>query len=403
MPRLLDSLSNRANQLRKAAEFPEFFSRWPQILAAEGWAKLAAPILGPQALMPPRSIVVRVTERCFLRCKFCAQGGERGRVDRRVVKDDFIGGETLALIGREAAEWVMRPLVMLTGGEPLLMWEELLGAVQEMRGRGLPVMFNTNGMLLQDRRIARRIVEADLNCLSISLDGGRDVHNRVRGNPGLFDAVMRGIENLHGCRAALGRKNPMIVITMVVASDTQHEIEKVYRIATARRADWFNLQFLNYTTPETCAQAQRYARSHFDAAAAPWPWASFCNPRFNDIDQDAVARQIAGIHAMRGPVPIYVLGGLASGGQIARYYRTLEPIRRSICALPFTAMHIVMPGKAVFCIDYPFYEYGDIRAEGLKSAWLGKPANDFRRELVRRYAEHKDNFPQCRRCCWRFT
>jgi hypothetical protein len=66
-------------------------------------------------------------------------------------------------------------------------------------------------------------------------------------------------------------------------------------------------------------------------------------------------------------------------------------------------MHVVMPGKAVFCIDYPYYEYGDIREEGLRAVWFGRAADVFRRELVRHHAQRGDNLPQCRRCCWRFT
>jgi hypothetical protein len=62
-----------------------------------------------------------------------------------------------------------------------------------------------------------------------------------------------------------------------------------------------------------------------------------------------------------------------------------------------------MPGKAVFCIDYPFYEYGDIREDSLRSVWLGRSADAFRQDLVRHYAQRRDNYPQCRRCLWRFT
>ena len=100
------------------------------------------------------------------------------------------------------------------------------------------------------------------------------------------------------------------------------------------------------------------------------------------------------------------LGVLFRGGaeeQIRKYYFTLEPIRQNICVLPFTGMHIVPPGKAIFCIDYPFYEYGDLREETIKSIWYGKRAEAFRVDMINYYRRNGLNFPQCARCNWRFN
>lgn len=401
MSYLMDNYNNKARKLRKAIQFHQFSLKLLQIRSAEEFAKYVTPTRRYKSPFLPRDIVIRVTEKCFLRCKFCAQGGESARIDRNNLKTGPVESGTLRKIIDETSRWRIKPFIKITGGEPLVMGNGLLDAIQEMRERKFIVKLNTNGMLLKNKKLARRVAETDLNYLSISLDGKKEVHNELRGNARLFDAIMEGIDNVQGYCRELGKKNLMILVSMMVSSDTADQIEDVYRIALNKDIDWFNIQFLNYTTRETCEQAHQYASSHFGIEEIPWN--GFCNPRFNDIDPNFVANQIKKILAMRKPVPISVMGGLSSTGQISKYYFSLEPIRNNICYIPFTGMHIVPPGKAAFCIDYPFYEYGDLREETVESIWYGKRATDFRKDMINYYKKHKKNYPQCERCNWRFN
>lgn len=398
---IFDKYHNKMRQLHKAIRFHEFTCKLLQIRASELWTRVIAPGNLYRSPSLPRDIVIRATEKCFLHCKFCAQGGERGRVDQNNLSLDPVEKETFQKIIHETSKWRIKPFIKITGGEPLVLGNYFLDVIREMRDQSLIVKLNTNGMLLKSRKIAKRIVEADLNYLSISIDGGREVHNKLRGNSKLFDAVMEGIENVHEYRMTMANKNPLILLSMVVSSETYHQVEEVYRIASEKKVDWFNVQFLNYTTPRTCEQAHFYARDRFGIQETPWD--SFCNPRFNNINPDLLFSQLNAILAKQGTVPVSVMGGLSSYKDILQYHFSLDPIRHNICYMPFTGMHIVPPGKAVFCIDYPFYEYGDVRRESLESIWYGQKAHHFRSHLRDYYRENKKNFPQCQRCNWRFN
>ncbi|MEA3346549.1 MAG: radical SAM protein [Candidatus Auribacterota bacterium] len=398
---IIDNCNNNINKFRKAVQFNQFAIKLLQIRMAEKWAKYITPSKLYKTPALPKDIVIRVTEECFLNCKFCAQGGENARIDRKNLKTGPVEISTFRKIVNETSKWTIKPFIKITGGEPLVMGDPLLDMVQEMRERKFIVKLNTNGMLLENKKIARKIAETNLNYLSISIDGGKEVLNEMRGHPKLFDAIMKGIDNVQGYCRELGKKNLMILFTMMVSSDTMDQIEEVYRIALDKNIDWFNIQFLNYTTPESCEQAREYFSSYFKIKETPWT--GFCNPRFNNIDPNLVAKQIDNILAMRRSVPISVMGNLSSSKQISKYYFSLEPIRNNICYIPFTGMHVVPPGKAAFCIDYPFYEYGDLREETLASIWYGKRATDFRKDMINYYKKYKKNYPQCQRCNWRFN
>jgi len=398
---LLGKINNTINKAKAAIKYHQFSLKLIQIRIAEMRAKYLCmtPFYKKPAL--PRDIVIRLTERCFLHCAFCAQGKEGGRVDRKNLKEPSIQFDTLKKIIDETARWKIKPFYKFTGGEPLTMGTPLIEFIKQMRDQKFIVKLNTNGMLLKNKRIAEKIAGSDLNYLSISLDGPRDVHNRLRGNDRLFDAIMEGIDNVQYYRNKLKKKNLMILISMVVSSENYTMIEDVYKIACDKKIDWFNIQFLNFTTPETCEASHEYIKQRFGIDEAPWKY--FCDPKYNTIDAVHVEKSIKRIMAQRKDVPISVLGGYTTSKKIAEYYFTVKPLKKNICLIPFTGMNIVMPGKAIYCIDYPFYEYGDIRNESIESVWYGEKATQFREDLRKYYKLNKTNYPHCQRCNWRFN
>lgn len=396
-----DKMHNNLNKARAAARFHQFSSKLLQIRFAEMKARYLCmtPLYRKPGL--PRDIVIRVTERCFLKCVFCGQGKDGGRVDRANLKEAPMRIDVLNKIIDETEKWRIKPFFKFTGGEPLTMGMPLLDLIQDMRERNFIVKLNTNGMLLKNKIIARRIAETDLNYLSISLDGPKDVHNRLRGNDKLFDAMMEGIDNVQFFRRELKKKNLMILISMVISSENYDRIEEVYEIACEKKIDWFNIQFLNFTTPETSDSSHEYMKQRFGIDDAPWKY--FCDPQYNNIDACHVEKSIKRILELKRDVPISVLGGFKTAGKIKDYYFSVKPLKKNICLIPFTGMHIVMPGKATHCIDYPFYEYGDLRYESIESVWYGEKAQNFREDMRKYYMSNNANYPHCQRCNWRFN
>jgi heme b synthase len=86
-----------------------------------------------------------------------------------------------------------KPIIILTGGEPMLRADIYDIAVHAI-GLGLPVVMAPCGMLLDDAA-AERIIRSGIKAISISLDGATaESHDAFRGVPGAFDGALRGIE-----------------------------------------------------------------------------------------------------------------------------------------------------------------------------------------------------------------
>ena len=118
---LLGKINNTINKAKAAMKYHQLSLKLIQIRIAEMQAKYLCmtPFYKKPSL--PRDIVVRLTERCFLHCAFCAQGKEGGRVDRKNLKEPPIQFDTLKKIIDETARWKIKPFYKFTGGEPLTM------------------------------------------------------------------------------------------------------------------------------------------------------------------------------------------------------------------------------------------------------------------------------------------
>lgn len=136
---------------------------------------------------PPRLVAWELTNACNLACIHC-----RASAIKEPLPDELSTTEAKHFVD-ELAEY--KPIIILTGGEPLLR-ADVYDIAKYATGRGLRVVLATNGTLLTPD-IARRLKEAGIQRVSISIDGAAaQTHDTFRGEPGAFEGALRGIEIL---------------------------------------------------------------------------------------------------------------------------------------------------------------------------------------------------------------
>jgi len=139
---------------------------------------------------PLRMIAWEVTRSCNLNCVHCRAAAERGPYPGELNKE-----EALRLIDDIVS--FSTPVVILTGGEPLLR-EDIYDLASYGTKRGLRMVIAPNGTLL-DAGKADRLKSCGIQRASISLDGAtEEKHDRFRGVDGAFRGALRGIEYLKG-------------------------------------------------------------------------------------------------------------------------------------------------------------------------------------------------------------
>ncbi|MCU0561516.1 MAG: heme b synthase [Desulfobacterales bacterium] len=165
-----------------------------------------------------RLVAWETTRSCNLACVHCrasaTQGPHPGELD---TADAFRLLEQIAELGQ--------PIVILTGGEPLLRPDIYEIAAYGTR-RGLRMVMAPNGTLLTDE-VAQKLSACGIKRLSISLDGAcAETHDAFRQVPGAFAGALRGIECIQ--RAGL----PFQINTTVTRANLG-EIPRIQELAVA--------------------------------------------------------------------------------------------------------------------------------------------------------------------------
>ncbi len=143
------------------------------------------------------------TLRCNLNCGHCGSDCRAvSNVKDMPVKDFLRAVDTLTPYVD-----TRKVLVTITGGEALLR-KDLEDVGRELRSRGYKWGIVTNGMLLDETRLAS-LMDAGMGVVALSIDGFEEYHNSIRRNPASFKNAVRAL------RLLVKNRVPYDVVTCV--------------------------------------------------------------------------------------------------------------------------------------------------------------------------------------------
>ncbi|MBN1435993.1 MAG: radical SAM protein [Sedimentisphaerales bacterium] len=216
-------------------------------------------------IQPPRLIAWEITRRCPLNCKHC-----RAAARDQVYPDELTTDQCLRLLDNIAS--FAKPIIILTGGEPMSR-SDIYTVARHGHNLGLRVVMAPCGTLINQTTI-QQIIEAGIQCISISLDGATAAsHDAFRGIPGAFDSALNAI------RLAQSHNLPFQINTTI----TQHNLDElpaILNLATELKAVTFNPFLLvpigrgsdlahQALSPEQYEQTLQYLAQQSTTAAIP--------------------------------------------------------------------------------------------------------------------------------------
>lgn len=158
----------------------------------------------------PTQLDIELNPSCNMKCPMCTWSAVEtfgpGRsswmpFERFKAVIDEVAGKVLAV----NLNYVNEPLIR----------KDIPDFVRYAADKGMmDIMFNTNGMLLT-REMSRRLIEAGLTKLSVSLDAATEpTYDKIRIG-GDFKKVLKNIEDFLDVRAELGATLPLLKVTFV--------------------------------------------------------------------------------------------------------------------------------------------------------------------------------------------
>ncbi len=133
-----------------------------------------------------RLVAWETTRSCNLDCIHCRAAASRGPYEGEFKTDDFFRI-------MDEIEKVGKPIIILTGGEPLLR-EDIFEISKYGANKGFRMVMATNGTLVNDENL-QKMKDSGIQRISMSIDGATaDSHDKFRKVDGAFDKVMEAIE-----------------------------------------------------------------------------------------------------------------------------------------------------------------------------------------------------------------
>lgn len=141
---------------------------------------------GRSALSGLRMVAWELTRSCNLACSHCRASSKHGPyLNELTTKECFKVIDDIVAFSK--------PIVILTGGEPLLR-KDLFEIIEYGRKKGLTLVMAPNGTLLNYENI-KKIISSGIKRISVSLDGpDADTHDNLRQVPGAFEQSCSGIK-----------------------------------------------------------------------------------------------------------------------------------------------------------------------------------------------------------------
>jgi radical SAM protein with 4Fe4S-binding SPASM domain len=206
----------------------------PQRMATHGkcefYLKLAhSPKATAAEKFVPLVVSWNVTRKCNLKCPHCYINATNEELNNE------LSTEEAKMLIDQISE-VSRPLLILSGGEPLLR-QDVFELIRYGTEKGLRMGLGSNGSLI-DEAAAAKLKEAGVKTVSISLDSSiPERHDEFRGVGGSWEKAVSAIK-------ALRENGVLVQVNTTVTRQNYDEIDEIMSLAEKLGVENFHLFFL---------------------------------------------------------------------------------------------------------------------------------------------------------------
>ncbi len=311
----------------------------------------------------PNRATIELTMRCNLNCQMCfrdqGQEGELSFEEFKTVVDNL--SPSIRQIN-------------LIGGE-IFLRHDIFEILSYLRDRDLWVRIQTNGTLLDLKKLQRLSGYWNVKGVGFSIDGPRELHNKIRGSKTAFDKTISAIKNSSGFFS--------VSVNTVLLGENFSEIEEVFLSLRELGIREYRIE------PEMFATPEEIIKSGVEPIAANVKKDGIYSFSANDLiglkkrlDKLAEERDIKVVIAPR-------VAEIDAEDFIAG---TVRENKKLFCK------HLLVPridseGNLVFCHIIK-KRFGSLKETSLEELWTGKELKKFRRELL-----ENNLLPVCKRCC----
>lgn len=171
------------------------------------------------------------TLTCNARCKHCGSNAEKKKYDGELTTSEI--KKAFKQIANDMN--ADKILINVTGGEPLVRSDLCEVMEYATNNLGFHWGMTTNGILLNEENI-QKLKKANLETISISIDGIEEMHDKFRGIPGSYKTITKNIKKLKEADFV-----DHIQVTTVFHKGNISQINKLYKVMQDLNVDSWRL------------------------------------------------------------------------------------------------------------------------------------------------------------------
>jgi len=319
----------------------------------------------------PAYVSFTLTNACNLRCRMCGQWSDEGyiRTGRGSTGPALQAEDWMRLAG-EAADHGVK-MILLRGGEPFL-FPGILPLLEHLKRLGLFISIDSNGTRLAG--VAADLVRLGGMHVTVSVDGPEAIHDAVRGVPGTFRRLARGLARLN----ELDRGQPRRVSRSICFTISPWSVAGLGDMpAVARQLGVDSLSVVPYYwLPAALGEA--WAREIWETLGAEAvAWRGF-HHESSGVDPAEFAAQHRRFRDTLQGVQEYPYMPLTADEYRAWFSEPATPVGTPGCANAERLIDIQPGGDANSCVDFADAVFGNVRQASIAEIWNSEPARRFR-------------------------
>ncbi|MBA7650432.1 GTP 3',8-cyclase [subsurface metagenome] len=326
--------------------------------------------------LPPEAINFYPTDRCNLKCSMCFERLRKPNPEMEI--EGWI--KIIDQIKR------FQPRIHLSGGEPFV-YPGIVDLISYIKKSGLFLVITTNGTFLSE--YAKEIIRMKVNRIHISIDGPKQIHDKIRGVKGTFNRIMTGLAKMNKLKKH--SRLPVIRINSMLNFTNEPAMQEVIKIAYDIQAE--SIQFLHplFIDSKSLAVHRLFLKKNLHHNLNYWQAADIsCNTPENFTK---IQNLLENLQKERG-IPIEIFPSF-NPEQLKAYYN-VDPYFYSIfpgkCRAMWETVTILASGDVESCPDYIL---GNCSEENFDVLWNNKKMRTLRRRI-----KNNQLFPVCRACCY---
>jgi MoaA/NifB/PqqE/SkfB family radical SAM enzyme len=289
-----------------------------------------------------------VNERCNVKCRYCEYWRLKHYVTEMTIEEwrsallsvkDFVGAFS----------------INFSGGEPFIK-PGFIDLLSWCNSNGISAGVTTNGSALTSRNAAKVVAANPFN-INISVDAPNgEVHDYLRGYPGLFEKLSNGIRFLIAEREKQRRKFP-ITIKPTINSKNFRLMPDLVEWSIGMGVSNISFQPMDRWTPET-----------YDELWIETPEL----PELEKVIERLIDMQRNGAPILTPPT---ILQRFPDSFRGKKAPKEVMP-----CRVGLRDFFIRTDGRVEVCVHYP--PIGNIREQSARDIWYGPKAEEIRRQTV---------------------